>query len=93
MGQKRWRCLRFPAQLGIPRAPIGATGGFFMKRFASYLGVTALSTMVGATELLAGVKTHRHANALDIAGIGLVAALMVGGAGYFLLRRRTQLEK
>jgi LPXTG-motif cell wall-anchored protein len=67
-----------------------------MKRIAASLRVLAFSLLLGTTQLLArdkDDKIHKHANATQLAGLGLVGAVMIGGAGYMLLRRRTRLSK
>jgi hypothetical protein len=70
-----------------------------MTRIALSLSVLALSLLLGSAQLLArdrddrDDKIHKHANATELASAGLVAAVMVGGAGYLLLRRRTRLGK
>ena len=68
-----------------------------MRRIATSITVLALSGMLGATQLLAKdkdkVKHDRGVNATELAGVGIIAAAMVGGAGYLLLRRRTRFSK
>lgn len=70
-----------------------------MKRIATSITVVVLSGMLGATQLPAKdkdkdkVKHDRGVNATELAGVGMIAAAMVGGAGYLLLRRRTRLSK
>jgi hypothetical protein len=67
-----------------------------MKRIAASATVLVLSGMLGATQSLAKDKedkVHKHVNATELAGAGIIAAVMVGGAGYLLLRRRTRLSK
>ena len=68
-----------------------------MPRIAASLSVLAFSLLLGTTQLLArdrdDDKIHKHANATELASAGLVAAVMVGGAGYLLLRRRARLSK
>jgi hypothetical protein len=69
-----------------------------MKRIATSIAVLALSGMFGATQLVARDKhkdkeDHRGVNATELAGVGIIAAAMVGGAGYLLLRRRTRFSK
>jgi hypothetical protein len=71
-----------------------------MKRIAALVTVLAFSLVLGSTQLLARDKNkekdkddHRGVNATGLASAGIVAAVMVGGAGYLLLRRRTRLTK
>jgi hypothetical protein len=68
-----------------------------MKRIATSITVLVLSGILGATQLPAKdkdkVKHDRGVNATELAGVGIIAAAMVGGAGYLLLRRRTRFSK
>ena len=69
-----------------------------MKRIAASATVLVLSTLMGATHLVAKDKDkdkddRGSVNATELAGAGIIAAVMVGGAGYLLLRRRTRLSK
>jgi hypothetical protein len=73
-----------------------------MKRINALVTVLVFSLMLGATPLLARDKDtkvkddddhYRGVNATELASAGMVVAVMVGGAGYVLLRRRTRLGK
>jgi hypothetical protein len=66
-----------------------------MNRIAASATVLVLSVMMGATQLVAKdkVKHDGGVNATELASVGVIAAVMVGGAGYLLLRRRTRLSK
>jgi len=69
-----------------------------MKRIAASATVLVLLVMMGATQLVAKDKDKNKddrgsVNATELAGAGVIAAVMVGGAGYLLLRRRTRLSK
>ena len=67
-----------------------------MKRIAASATVLVLSTLMGATHLVAKDKDkddRGSVNATELAGAGIIAAVMVGGAGYLLVRRRTRLSK
>ncbi len=67
-----------------------------MKRIAASATVLVLLVMMGATQLVAKDKDKDNrgsVNATELAGAGVIAAVMVGGAGYLLLRRRTRLSK
>ena len=67
-----------------------------MKLIAASTTVLVLLVMMGATQLVAKDKDKDNrgsVNATELAGAGVIAAVMVGGAGYLLLRRRTRLSK
>jgi len=70
-----------------------------MKRIAASATVLVLLVMMGATQLVAKDKDDKDkddrgsVNATELAGAGVIAAVMVGGAGYLRLRRRTRLSK
>ena len=70
-----------------------------MKRIAALVTVLAFSLALGSTQLLARDKDrdkdkdHYRVNATELASASIVAAVMVGGAGYLILRRRTRLSK
>ena len=67
-----------------------------MKRIAASATVLVLLVMMGATQLVAKDKDKDNrgsVNATELAGAGVIAAVMVGGAGYLRLRRRTRLSK
>jgi hypothetical protein len=87
----------FSAGSALQLRVLALNGGMKMKRTAASIGVIAFSLMLGATQLLARNQDdkirHRHVSATELASAGIVAAVMVGGAGYLLLRRRARLSK
>jgi hypothetical protein len=73
-----------------------------MNRIAALVTVLGFSLALGSTQLLARDKDdrdrdkdkdHYRVNASELASASIVAAVMVGGAGYLILRRRTRLSK